>query len=145
MTIQELQKEMITAMKARDKVRKESISNLIAAVKKVAIDRECRDNITEDLVDEVILKETKLAREQVDTCPDSRPELKEEYTLRYNIYKEFAPAQMDKTQVEEFIKKNFADLVEAQNKGALMKSSMQALKGKADGKLINEVVSKICG
>ena len=35
-----LQKDMVTAMKAKDKVRKEAISSLISAVKKVAIDEE---------------------------------------------------------------------------------------------------------
>ena len=41
-----LQKDMVTAMKAKDKVRKEAISSLISAVKKVAIDEGHRDDIT---------------------------------------------------------------------------------------------------
>ena len=41
-----LQKDMVTAMKAKDKVRKEAISSLISAVKKVAIDEGHRDDKT---------------------------------------------------------------------------------------------------
>ena len=69
MTLEKLQKDMIAAMKARDKERKDSISSLVSAVKKVGIDNGCRDNIPEDIVDSVILKEIKSVKEQIDTCP----------------------------------------------------------------------------
>ena len=49
MTLEKLQKDMIAAMKARDKERKDSISSLVSAVKKVGIDNGCRDNIPEDI------------------------------------------------------------------------------------------------
>ena len=45
MDIKTLQKDMIAAMKNKDKPRKESISALIQAVKKMAIDEGCRDDI----------------------------------------------------------------------------------------------------
>ena len=48
MQFAELQKQMIAAMKAKDKVRKEAISSLVSAAKKVAIDEGCRDDISED-------------------------------------------------------------------------------------------------
>ena len=70
MDIKTLQKDMIVAMKARDKARKESISALIQAVKKVAIDEGCRDDIPEEMVNKVILKELKTVKEQIDSCPD---------------------------------------------------------------------------
>ena len=54
-----LQKEMITAMKAREKSKKDAISSIVAAVKKVAIDEGHREDIPEELVDRVILKELK--------------------------------------------------------------------------------------
>ena len=63
MQFEKLQKDMIAAMKAKDKSRKDSISSLISAVKKVAIDEGVRDNITEDLVNRVILKEIKSVKE----------------------------------------------------------------------------------
>ena len=56
MQFEQLQKDMIAAMKARDKVRKDAISALVSAAKKVAIDEGCRDNISEEIVDRVILK-----------------------------------------------------------------------------------------
>ena len=79
MKFEQLQKDMMTAMKARDKVRKDAISVLVSAAKKVAIDEGCRDNITEEIVDRVILKEVKSVKEQIDGCPESREDLKQEY------------------------------------------------------------------
>ena len=51
MTFETLQQEMYSAMKSGDKFRKEVISGLIADIKRVAIDKNCRDNITEEVVD----------------------------------------------------------------------------------------------
>ena len=82
MELEVLRKDMVAAMKAKDKVTKEAVSALIAAVKKVAIDEGCRDDIKGDLVDRVILKELKTAKEQIDTCPADRTDLKEEYQAR---------------------------------------------------------------
>ena len=82
MELEVLRKDMVAAMKAKDKVTKEAVSSLIAAVKKVAIDEGCRDDIKGDLVDRVILKELKTAKEQIDTCPADRTDLKEEYQAR---------------------------------------------------------------
>ena len=61
MELEVLRKDMVAAMKAKDKVTKEAVSSLISAVKKVAIDEGCRDEIKSDLVDRVILKELKTA------------------------------------------------------------------------------------
>ncbi len=144
MTIKELQTAMIAAMKAKEKARKDTISSLIAAVKKSAIDAGCRDDIPEEMVDSVILKELKTAKEQVDTCPADRTELLEEYNAKVEVIKEFAPKQMDADEIKAVITEKFADVIATGNKGLIMKSVMGELKGKADGKLINQIVSELC-
>ena len=88
MQMEQLQKDMIAAMKARDKVRKDAISSLVSAAKKAAIDEGCRDNIPEELVNKVILKEMKSVKEQIDTCPATRTDLLDEYNTRYAIFEE---------------------------------------------------------
>jgi len=143
MTLEILQKEMIAAMKAHDKVRKDAVSSLIAAIKKVAIDEGVRDNITEELVDRVILKEMKSVKEQIDTCPESRPELKAEYTKNYEIISEFAPKLLSKEEIVEILSEKFAEVIATKNKGMIMKAVMAELKGKADGKVINEAVAEL--
>ncbi len=144
MNIETLQKDMIAAMKAKDKGRKDAISSLVSAVKKAAIDEECRDNIPEELAERVILKELKTAKEQLDTCPAERTDLMEEYELRYNVIKEYAPSMMSEEEVKAYITEKFADVVATKNKGQIMKAVMAELKGKADGKVINQVVAALC-
>lgn len=144
MQLETLQKDMIAAMKAHDKQRKDAISSLISAIKKVAIDEGHREDIKEDLVDRVILKELKTVKEQIDSCPADRTDLKEEYQLRYDVINEYAPALMSAEEVKAFIEEKFADVVASKNKGMIMKNVMPELKGKADGKVINEVVGELC-
>ena len=144
MQMEQLQKDMIAAMKAKDKPRKEAISSLVSAVKKAAIDAGCRDDIKEDMVDQVILKELKTVKEQIDTCPAEREDLKAEDQFRYDVIQEYAPSLMSEEEIRNFIMEKFADIVAQKNKGMIMKNVMPELKGKADGKLINQVVAKLC-
>lgn len=144
MTLEKLQKDMIAAMKARDKERKDSISSLVSAVKKVGIDNGCRDNIPEDIVDSVILKEIKSVKEQIDTCPADRTDLLEQYKTRYDVFNEYAPKLLSEDEVREILTTKFADVIATKNKGQIMKTVMAELKGKADGKVINKVVAELC-
>lgn len=144
MQLEQLQKDMIAAMKAKDKVRKDAISALVSAVKKVAIDEGCRDDIKEELVDRVILKELKSVKEQLDTCPAERTDLLEAYQARHDIMQEYAPQLLSAEEVKAIILDKFAEVVATKNKGMIMKNVMAELKGKADGKVINQVVGELC-
>lgn len=143
MQLETLQKDMIAAMKAKEKERKDAISSVISAVKKVAIDEGCRDDIKEELVDRVILKELKTVKEQIDSCPAERTDLIEEYQARYNVISEYAPKLLSREEVKSLIMEQFAEVIATKNKGMIMKNVMPVLKGKADGKVINEVVGEL--
>lgn len=140
-----LQTEMITAMKTKNKSRKDTLSSLIGAVKKTAIDKMCKDRITDELVNEVILKEKKTVQEMIDTCPAERTELLQEYTERLNIINEFAPVIITD---EDEIRKTIYHLlsitdIQQDNKGAIMKAIMPQLKGKVDMKIANKILNDI--
>lgn len=139
MTLEFLQKEMIAAMKNKDKERKNTISSLVQAVQKFGIDNKCKDNITEAQIDAVILKEKKTMQEMIDTCPSDRVETLEEYKTKLAIINEFAPSLMDNEEdIKNFIQKMGLELVK-NNRGKIM----AALKGKADMKVANKVVSSM--
>ncbi len=144
MELEKLRSDMVAAMKAKDKPRKEAISSLVSAVKKVAIDEGCKDDIPAELVDRVILKELKTVKEQIDTCPEARTDLKAEYQFRYDVINEYAPQQMSAEEVKAYILEKFAEVVATKNKGMIMKNVMADMKGKADGKVINQVVAELC-
>ena len=134
---------MIAAMKAKDKFRKDAISDLVSAVKKRGIDAGCREDIPDEMADEAILKELKTVKEQIDTCPAERAELLAEYQKRYEIMSEFAPKLLSAEEVAAILRERFADVLATGNKGQIMKAVMGELKGKADGKVINQVVADL--
>lgn len=146
MTLEILQKEMISAMKVKDKIRKDTISSLIGAIKKAAIDEKCRENIPEELVNRVILKEKKTMQDMIDTCPADRAETLAEYNHKMVIINEFVPKMMSEEEIRQYINHAIAtiDGIEFGNKGSVMKHISPKLKGKADMKLVNQIVTEIC-
>ena len=145
MTLEILQKEMIAAMKNKDKERKDVLSSLIGAIKKAAIDQKCKDNITEKLVDEVILKEKKTVQEMIDTCPADREILLQEYKSKMEVINEFAPQLVtDENEIKQMIYRiiSTTDIHES-GKSAVMKAVMPKLKGKVDMKVANKVLVEI--
>ena len=107
MQLEALRKDMVAAMKAKAKTTKDAVSSLVSAVKKAAIDEGCREDVPEALVDRVILKEMKTVKEQLDTCPESREDLKAEYQARYDVIAKYAPKQMDAAEVKAYLEEKF--------------------------------------
>lgn len=147
MTLEVLQKEMITALKAGDKLRKEVVAGLVDAVKKAGINKQCRDNIPESLVNTVLQKEQKTMQEMIDTCPADRTETLALYKSKMEIIKEFAPQLLtDPNEIKEKVLTLLASAgLEAtkKNKGQIMKVVMPVFKGNADMGIVNKVVSEV--
>lgn len=144
MTLEKLQSEMVQALKDGNKLRKQVLSELVGAVKKAAIDKKCRDDIPETLVDETLLKYKKVVQEQIDTCPADRPQMLENYKDQMKIVAEFAPVLMTSpVQIEIAVRRlildNNIEPVKS-NRGAIMKVVAANLKGKADMSIVSKVV-----
>ena len=141
MTIIELQAKLVKAMKEQNRVKKTVIADMLTCAKNMAIEKGCKDNITNNIVDAAILKSKKMCQEQIDTCPANRPDLLEAYTVCMGYIDELAPKMMSEDEVRAAVR-DIIDKVEVANKGAAMKLIMPELKGKADGKVINKIVSE---
>lgn len=143
MTFKELQAAMISAMKEKNRVKKEVIADMVACAKNMAIAQGCKDEITEQIVTDAILKSKKICQEQIDTCPANRPDVLEAYKTCMEYINELAPKMMDEKEIKEAVERIFATSSTPLNKGTAMKLTMAELKGKADGKLINQIVTDI--
>ena len=138
----------MSAMKERNRVKKDVIADMVACAKNMAIEKGCKDNITDEIVKEAILKSKKRCQEQIDTCPANRPDLLEAYTICMEYINEFAPKMMSEKEVKEIVK-TFIVKMSINNreskltKGMIMKTVMSELKGKADGKTISKVVDDV--
>lgn len=134
---------MIAAMKAKDKARKDSLSMLLSVLKNAEIDK--REPLTEAEEDAIVKKEIRQTRETYDTAPEERRDIRDEAAARLAVYKEFAPEDMTGEQIAEVIRQVLAELgIETpapKDKGAVMKVLMPRVKGKADGKLVNETLA----
>jgi uncharacterized protein YqeY len=120
-------------------LKKTVISDLIAAIKKTAIDRKIKDNISEELVNEVILKEQKVFKEMIDACPAERQDLKSDYLAKKNIIDAFAPSLLtEENDIKDFIL-NLNIEINKSNRGLIMKE----LKGKVDMKVANKVLGEM--
>jgi uncharacterized protein YqeY len=145
MTLEKLQNEKIQAMKNKDKLRNSVLSGLIDAVKKASITNKGRVEITEQLVDETLLKYKKMVQEMIDTCPMERTETLEEYKAQMSVVAEFAPTLItDENEIRYLILdiiniNNHIELVKS-NRGQIMKTIVPVLKGKVDMGVVNNVL-----
>lgn len=141
--IDEVRADMVKAMKAKDKDTKETLSMLLAALKNKAIDK--REDLTPEEETQVILKEIKQTKETLDMTPADRTEIIEECNKRLAVLEQYAPKMMDEAEIKEVVAFVLAemglDAPTAKDKGKIMKNLMPKVKGKADGKLVNEIVS----
>ena len=139
----DVRKAMVEAMKAKDKETKDTLSMLLAALKNKAIDK--REDLTEEEEIQVVLKEIKQTKESLELTPADRTDLANEYKARLAVLEQFAPKMMDADEIKAIISGVLSDLgitsPTPQDKGKIMKELMPKVKGKADGKLVNEIVT----
>lgn len=141
--IDEVRSQMMQAMKDKKKDRKDALSALLAALKNKAIDK--REDLTQEEEDAVVLKEIKSVKETLELTPADRTDIIEECRLRISVFEEFAPKMMGEEEIRAVVREVLSSLqIEApapQDKGKIMKELMPRVKGKADGKLVNEIVA----
>ena len=138
MTLEILNKEIISAMKAGDTTKRDTLRGVVSNIKKVAIDKKLRDNITETLVDEVLLKEKKTLQEMIDTCPADRTETLAEYKAKMQVIECYVPKLIaDAEEIKALIREICKD------QEFSIKVVMPQLKGKVDMKVANQVIKEM--
>ena len=147
MTLENLQAARTAAMKAGDMATKNVLSNMIDACQKATITSKGRVEITEQLIDEVLIKYQKTIQEMIDTCPADRTELMEKYTAEMAVVKEYAPQLITDIQtIKDRMSVLIADaglVPDKKSKGAIMKLASAEFKGKADMKIVSQAVAEM--
>lgn len=139
-----IQKATIEALKDGNENKKNALRSVMNRIKNAQIDFRC--DITDTLVDEMLLKEVKTIKEQIDTCPPSRKDLLDSYTYALEIINEYAPKLMtDSIEIEDYIEYIIENYdVDISNQGTAMKTIMPHLKGKCDMKVASSVIKGMC-
>jgi hypothetical protein len=141
--IEEVRSAMVAAMKACDKETKETLSMLLAALKNKAIDK--RSDLTEEEETQVVMKEIKQTKETLEMTPADRTDIIAECEKRLAVLEQYAPKMMDESEIKSVIEALLSemglDAPTAKDKGKIMKNLMPKVKGKADGKLVNDILT----
>jgi len=107
------------------------------------------DDTLGDFLQDINEKETKIkqTKETLESTPENRTDIIEECKLRIAVYEEFAPKMMDETEIKTVIAEVLASLEITtptnKDKGRIMKNLMPKVKGKADTKLVNQILSSM--
>ncbi|MDD6796847.1 MAG: GatB/YqeY domain-containing protein [Bacteroides sp.] len=135
--------EMVKAMKAKDKARKDVLSLLLAELKNVEINN--RTPLTDEEGDQVVLKQIKQLKETLSMTPADRQDIIDECNFSISVLNEYAPKMMDEDEIKKVIDETLSELSiekpSPADKGKIMRVLMPKVKGKADGKLVNEVLA----
>ena len=103
--------------------------------------------LTDEEGNQVILKQIKQLKETLSLTPADRQDIIDECNFSISVLEEYAPKMMDESEIkaviEETLKELSIETPTAQDKGKIMKVLMPKVKGKADGKLVNQVLGSM--
>jgi uncharacterized protein YqeY len=143
---QQLTEDMKTAMKAKDKVRLSIIRMIKNEIDKREIDT--RKELTEAEAIEAVTSYKKVVSQQLDYAVNANEQERiDEFNNELQVVNQYLPKQLSEAEVKKIVQSlietnGFAGV---KDKGALMKVLMPEVKGKADGKLVSDVVTQLLG
>ena len=131
------------AMKIGDAAKVGVLRMLHAALKNREIEKGKDTTLTEDEIIQVFMREAKKRRESIEAfTKGGRLELAVKEQAELVIVETYLPKQLLRSEIVVVVEKILTGLADKSNAGLVMKAVMQELKGKADGKLISEVVKE---
>ena len=139
----QLNNDLKTAMKSGDKATTETIRGLKSAIKYVEIDTGHELDDEETMA--VIAKQAKQRRDSIAEFEKAgRNDLVEKEATELSLLEKYLPAQMSEDEIEKVVQTIIAELgvTDMKSMGQVMQRSMAALKGQADGKVVNQIVRK---
>jgi len=141
-----LKRDLWQALRDGDKQRKLTIRMLQAAIINAEKAGDSPRELTEENILEIIARQVKQRRESIDAYQKgNRQDLVEEEQIQLSILLEYLPKQMTREEIVASAQQALAE-VEAtgpQDMGKVMRHLMPSLKGKADGRTVNQVVREL--
>lgn len=139
----QLTADLKAAMKAKDKIRKDTITMIRAAVLQVE-----KDNHTElgdaEIVD-VCAKQLKQRRDSLaDFKKAGRQDLIDQTEREIEVIEDYLPRQLTRDEITAIVKETIAETgaTSMKDMGPLMKALMPKMKGTADGKTVSQIVKE---
>lgn len=147
MNYKEIQQAKIIAMKNKNVLENKVLTLVLSNIKNEAIKEKCVNNISEELVNKILLKELKAVKEAISACPKDRVELLEEYNLRCSILEKYAPTLIsDEDEIKIFLinlSNEKAIPLLKKNRGRFMKTISTEYKNQFEMAVINAVLGEL--
>ena len=137
MTYEQVQKELIQAMKNKDTVRKSVLGDIKTTALNIAIEEKHKLNVTEENVAAAMKKYQKVCQAQIDTCPANRPDLMEAFQACMSCITEYLPKQLTEEEINEIL-----TTAQPKTMPEAMKIFALAYKGQVDMKLVNKLAGE---
>lgn len=143
MTLKEqLMADFKEAMKAKDEVRKNTISFARAAVKQYEVDN--REDLDDEGIIKILAKQVKMRKDALaDFEKAGRTDLADDYKAEIEILEKYLPEQMSKEEILKIVQATKEELgLEGTKKemGKFMGAVMKKVAGQADGNAVREVI-----
>jgi hypothetical protein len=139
--IDQLNNDLKESMRSGDKFRTETLRGLKSAIKYAEI--EAGSGLSEQDVQAVIAKQAKQRRDSIEEFKKGdRADLVERETAELAILEKYLPEQMSEADIRAVVEAVIAqmDVTDMKAMGQVMKQAMANLQGKADGKMVNQIV-----
>lgn len=137
---QTIQAQLKEAMRAKNSLKLDTLRFILSELKYKEID--VQHELSDEEILEVMSREVKKRRDAIELFKNSgRDVLVKEEEVKLAIILEFLPVQMVPEQIEEVVDRAISKLGK-ENMGAIMREIMPEVKGKADGKLVSQIVQK---
>ncbi len=141
--VEQLEKDMIEAMKSKDKERLTVIRMVKASLKQEQIDH--KKEINDDLLIDVVNKQIKMRKDSIaEFEKGGRQDLIDATQNEINILLKYLPEQLSTEEVEKIINEIFEEVKPEGQKdmGKVMKEAQAKLKGKADMKDVSSIIKE---
>lgn len=146
--IEKISEDLKAAMKSGDKLRLETLRSLRAALLEKQVEKRPHGGMTAEDELATLISSSKKRKESITVfSQNGRQDLADQEQKELSIIQEYLPKQLSENEVLEMIKKIISDTGASSQKdfGKVMPAVMKELKGKADGKMIQDTVKQLLG
>lgn len=143
---EKLLEDMKIAMREKDTLRKNAIQMVRSAI--LQVEKDSKVTLDDDSIIDVIGKEVKKRRDSLSEFEKSgRQDLIDNLKTEIDVLMQYLPEQLSEEELENIVKQAIQDTGASSMKdiGKVMQAVMPSVKGRADGKIINQIIKKILG
>lgn len=142
----QINEDLKRAMMGKDAARRDAIRIIQAAIKQVEVDS--RKELDDTAVQDVLQAEAKKRREAITNYEQAgRTDSADSERFELTLIETYLPKQLTRDEIEAEVKAAIAEsgVTSSKEMGKLMGVLMPKVKGRADGKLVNEIVRALLG